>query len=199
MPRQTDKRDLILRAAAPCFARYGYAKTTLDDIGRAVGLNKASLYYYYPGKDELFMAVVLRESAFFQEELAARVMAPALPADRIRRYLLERLAYYRQVLHQHQLSLENLHTLEPRFDALYAQVRDKEVAFLTTLLPPLPTPADGPRVAALLLTVADAIKHDAVRAAGGLMATEVDFTVAEADISLLVGLLLAGLSAQPVG
>jgi AcrR family transcriptional regulator len=28
-------------AAAGCFAKFGFEKTTLDDIGRAVGLNKA--------------------------------------------------------------------------------------------------------------------------------------------------------------
>ena len=32
-----DKKAEIQKAASECFARYGYEKTTLDDIGRLVG------------------------------------------------------------------------------------------------------------------------------------------------------------------
>ena len=44
---EPDKREQILKAAAECLSQYGYEKTTLSDIGKLVGLNKASLYYYY--------------------------------------------------------------------------------------------------------------------------------------------------------
>ncbi|MFX0062900.1 MAG: TetR/AcrR family transcriptional regulator [Candidatus Hermodarchaeota archaeon] len=34
-------------AASDCFAKYGYRKTTLEDISKIVGVRKASLYYYW--------------------------------------------------------------------------------------------------------------------------------------------------------
>ncbi len=192
--KQADKRALIIQAAARCFARFGYSKTTLDDIGRAVQLNKASLYYYFPGKDELFMAVVLAESADFQQRLSESIRTERDPAERIRCYLTERLRYYRQVLNLHQLSLDTLQTLEPRFDVLYAQIKSQEVSFLAELLWPFGTP-NAARIASTLLTVADAIKHEAVRASNSHLPADADFQRAETDILLIVDLVLKGLSA----
>ncbi len=194
MAKRTNQRDLILAAATSAFARFGYAKTTLEDVGRAVQLNKASLYYYFASKDDLFMAVVLRESADFQQRLTETVLNEREPADRIRRYLIERLRYYRQVLNLHQLSLDNLQVLEPRFDLLYAQIKSKEVAFLSELLWPFGTP-NADQIAATLLTVADAIKHEAVRSTATHALADVDFSAAETQILLLIDLILRGLMA----
>lgn len=52
------KRDEILKAAMSCFTAYGYSKTTMSDIGRKVGINKASLYYHFKDKLALYEAVV---------------------------------------------------------------------------------------------------------------------------------------------
>lgn len=52
------KRDKILQAAIECFTNFGYEKTTMSDIGKRVGLNKASLYYHYKDKLALYNAVV---------------------------------------------------------------------------------------------------------------------------------------------
>lgn len=194
MSKSIDKRALILRAASECFSRFGYSKTTLDDIGRAVRLNKASLYHYFPSKDELFMEVVLQESADFQRTLAEKVLALPTPPARIREYLIERLRYYQQVVNLNQLSVEALLTLEPRFDQLYAYVYEKEVAFLDTLLQPLRPAPESRRLAALLLTAADALKHQAVRAAGIHRMAQLDLAPVEADIGLLLDLVLAGLA-----
>jgi AcrR family transcriptional regulator len=194
--KRTNQRDLILAAATTAFARFGYAKTTLEDVGRAVQLNKASLYYYFTSKDDLFMEVVLRESTEFQQRLTETVRSEHEPVARIRRYLIERLRYYRQVLNLHQLSLDSLQLLEPRFDVLYAQIKSQEVAFLAELLWPFGAP-NADQVAAILLTVADAIKHEAIRSTATHALADVDFQAAETKILLLVDLILKGLMAPP--
>lgn len=40
------RREEIFEAAGRIFARYGFGKTTLDDIAASVGVKKTSLYYY---------------------------------------------------------------------------------------------------------------------------------------------------------
>ena len=47
MLKKEEKKQMILKAAAECFSKNGYDKTTLDEIGHKVSLNKATLYYYY--------------------------------------------------------------------------------------------------------------------------------------------------------
>ncbi len=52
------KREKILLSAIDCFTVNGYQKTTMSDIGKRVGLNKASLYYHFKDKLTLYGAVL---------------------------------------------------------------------------------------------------------------------------------------------
>jgi AcrR family transcriptional regulator len=49
-------REHILEAALKCFAQSGYAQTKIADIAAAAGYTAASLYTYFPGKKEIFVA-----------------------------------------------------------------------------------------------------------------------------------------------
>jgi len=51
----------ILSTAKTLFARLGLKKTTMEDIANAMGKGKSTLYYYFPGKTEIFEAVVDEE------------------------------------------------------------------------------------------------------------------------------------------
>jgi AcrR family transcriptional regulator len=54
-------RERILDTAAELFAAHGYDSVTLRDIGSAVGMKHASLYYYAPGgKKQLYVEVMER-------------------------------------------------------------------------------------------------------------------------------------------
>jgi AcrR family transcriptional regulator len=54
-------REEILNGARDLFERFGFKKTTMEDIARAIGKSKSALYYYYKTKEDIFEAVVLRE------------------------------------------------------------------------------------------------------------------------------------------
>lgn len=51
----------ILGEAKRLFQQYGLAKVTMDDVARALGKGRSSLYYYYKSKEEIFDAVVMIE------------------------------------------------------------------------------------------------------------------------------------------
>src|SRR5258706_6770834 len=48
------QREAILMAAAPIFLRYGFKKTSMDDVARAAGVSRQGLYLYFDTKDLLF-------------------------------------------------------------------------------------------------------------------------------------------------
>ncbi|ACY99434.1 MULTISPECIES: TetR/AcrR family transcriptional regulator [Thermomonospora] len=65
-------RERIIDAAEECFARYGIAKTTVEDIAAAAGLSRATVYRSVTGgRDELILAVMLRELTRVLDRLAA--------------------------------------------------------------------------------------------------------------------------------
>lgn len=53
-----ERRAKIIEVAARVFRQKGYASTTLADIAEAFGVDRASLYYYVPGKQRLFEEVI---------------------------------------------------------------------------------------------------------------------------------------------
>lgn len=50
--------DQIADAAMRMFARYGYKRSSMDDIAREAGLAKATLYLHFKGKDDVFRAML---------------------------------------------------------------------------------------------------------------------------------------------
>jgi len=58
-PRERSAKERqILEAAYGVFYRYGFARTTMADLAAAAGLSRPALYLVYPGKAEVFEAVV---------------------------------------------------------------------------------------------------------------------------------------------
>jgi AcrR family transcriptional regulator len=54
------RRAAILDAATGVFLRYGYKKTSMDDLARAAGLSRQGLYLHFATKEALFQEGVLR-------------------------------------------------------------------------------------------------------------------------------------------
>ncbi|MEO7529889.1 MAG: TetR/AcrR family transcriptional regulator [Sediminibacterium sp.] len=54
-------KDEILKEAQKLFQQFGVKKTTMEDIAKAMGKGKSTLYYYYCSKEEIFDAVILKE------------------------------------------------------------------------------------------------------------------------------------------
>ena len=54
-------KEDILKEARKLFQQFGLRKTTMEDIAKAMGKGKSTLYYYYCSKEEIFDAVVLME------------------------------------------------------------------------------------------------------------------------------------------
>lgn len=60
------KRREILEAAAAAFQQAGFERTSMEDIRKQAGFSKATLYSYFPSKEELFLEIVVEavESQF---------------------------------------------------------------------------------------------------------------------------------------
>ncbi len=48
----------ILKNASEIFAKYGYKKTTMQDIGNKLGMTKSNLYLYFDNKEDLYIKSV---------------------------------------------------------------------------------------------------------------------------------------------
>ena len=74
-----ERADRILDAAGELLLRMGYRKVAIDDIARAVGIGKGTVYLHWRNKELLFQALMMRESADLTDEILSAIKAdPAM-------------------------------------------------------------------------------------------------------------------------
>ena len=96
-----EKRTRILEAAYGIFKRYGYRKTSMEDIALALGISRPSLYTHFKNKDEIFREV---SAALHIDPL--EVVAQVLALDRADEPPSTRV--FKALLARHQPFLEEV-------------------------------------------------------------------------------------------
>lgn len=76
------RREAIIDVAARSFLDKGYAGTSMSAIAANLGGSKGTLWSYFPGKAELFAAVLDRAMDGFQRELLS-ILDPAGPVESV--------------------------------------------------------------------------------------------------------------------
>ncbi len=91
-------KDSIINAAQEIFSKYGYKKTTLDDIAQNIGKGKSALYYYFKSKEAIFKAVLEFEVGQLREQLVNALAKENNPQRKLRTYILKRMELFHQVV-----------------------------------------------------------------------------------------------------
>ncbi len=84
-PVDHEVRDQIVTAATEHFSRYGYEKTTVSDLAKAIGFSKAYIYKFFESKQaigEMICANCLRQ---IEAEIREAVTQADLPPEKLRR------------------------------------------------------------------------------------------------------------------
>ena len=77
---EREKKECILSAATRLFARFGFKKTSVDQIAKDAGVAKGTVYLAADTKEDLFYQAVHREVRAYTAEIA-KLIDPRKPAD----------------------------------------------------------------------------------------------------------------------
>ncbi len=91
MDIKDDVSEVILNSAKTIFARYGFKKTTMDEIAQAARKGKSSIYHYFKSKEDIFKAIVEKESDVLSAAIAKAINAENTSEKKIRAYVLTRM------------------------------------------------------------------------------------------------------------
>lgn len=89
-------REEILLGARDLFERFGFKKTTMEDIARQIGKSKSALYYYYKTKEEIFEAFILNEIETAHNLVAEAVKKEESAASKFRMVFISLLEGVKQ-------------------------------------------------------------------------------------------------------
>src|SRR5215218_9243714 len=128
--RSVNRHEKILDAALDVFAERGYQDATVDEIASTARTSKGGIYFHFPGKDAIFLALLDRSASLLLARVGERVAAVPDPIAKVDAALLALV----QVFGGHR-SLARLFLVEsrgagPRFHAQLADVQSRFVAFL---------------------------------------------------------------------
>ncbi len=99
-----EMKEQIIAAAREIFARFGYKKTTMDDIAASIYKAKSSIYHYFGSKEDIFKEVIEREAERIHHEITIAVRKKTTPTAKLTTYfstaqeLITETEYYFRVL-----------------------------------------------------------------------------------------------------
>jgi AcrR family transcriptional regulator len=134
-PMTGDVRERLLQATYDCVARWGLAKTTVEDAAREAGVSRSTVYRYFPGgREELIGAVVSWEFARFFLRLYEEVH----DAETLEEVMERGLVFAHRALIEHEVLQRILQTepeiLLPRLTVESNETHRLVAAFLVPYL-----------------------------------------------------------------
>jgi AcrR family transcriptional regulator len=134
MINKEEFRKKVIITAGQIFSRYGFRKTTMDEIARELKMGKSSIYYYFTSKEEIFEAVVLYEANILRNELTTAIKSVESPVEKMRNYVFvrmktfEKLAnYYNAIFDKNLDHFDFIENIRSKYDR-------EELAILRLLL-----------------------------------------------------------------
>ncbi len=79
-------RAEIIEASSKLFMKYGYGKTTMEDIAKAVRKGKSTLYYYYKSKEDVIIDVLQTISKQLFDKIEERIQSELCAKTRLNIY-----------------------------------------------------------------------------------------------------------------
>jgi TetR/AcrR family transcriptional regulator, cholesterol catabolism regulator len=112
-PAYRKRREVVIDAAVRVLRKKGYAATTMGDIAAASGLDRASLYYYFRSKDEIFGALVGDAVIRLMADARAIDQSDVGPAEKLERMICSLMdTYARDYPHLYLYLQEDLDKIE---------------------------------------------------------------------------------------
>jgi AcrR family transcriptional regulator len=86
-----ETKDIILDVATNIFSKFGFHKTTVDEIARAAHKAKGSVYYHFKSKEELFQGVIDKEFQVLRGELIKAIDSGNNAKEKLANYITVRM------------------------------------------------------------------------------------------------------------
>ena len=94
-------KDTIIAVALRVFGRLGVYKTTMNDIAKAAKKGRRTIYQYFKSKEEIYQAVLEKETANMVVPMKAIVKSELTPGEKLRDYSHQRINSINRIAANH--------------------------------------------------------------------------------------------------
>jgi len=136
--KEEEIQEQILQAAKKLFQLHSFRRVTLDDIAKAIGKARSSLYYYYKTKEEILEAVIAIEISELATAITAAVNQTPSIEEKIKAFFLTQLQIVIEKQGFFNALDEGMDAGELSYQktklAVYHQIRQQEGALLSQII-----------------------------------------------------------------
>jgi AcrR family transcriptional regulator len=127
-------RQKVIISAGKIFSRYGYKKTTMDEIAKALKMGKSSIYYYFKSKEEIFESVVLHEANVLRNELTTAIKSYDSPVEKMKEYVYVRMKSFEKLANYYNAIFDKNLDHYDFIEKIRAKYDREELAILRLIL-----------------------------------------------------------------
>lgn len=114
----------IVEAAKKLMQQFGLNKTTMEDIAKATGKGKSTLYYYFKSKEEIFDAVINQEMDEFFHTVKSAVDNQKDATQKLKTYIITKIESLKTKVNLYRFAIEtDLHTA--KINDLFFKLRNR--------------------------------------------------------------------------
>ncbi|MBN2250964.1 MAG: TetR/AcrR family transcriptional regulator [Candidatus Altiarchaeota archaeon] len=186
-------REQIIESAKDIFSRFGFRKTTVDDIARSIHKAKSSIYYYFSSKEEIFEEVIRREYAYLKDRLSDALAGEETPEGKLRAYVITRLRVLLKVSNFYGAITSDYFEYFGLIEKLRKDYVQEEIRVFRGIL------QEGVQKGAFKIKNIDITAHTVITALKGLeydWATTDNASELEADVQKILDIVLYGIVAR---
>jgi AcrR family transcriptional regulator len=98
-----DTKETIINVANRLFSRFGFHKTSMDEIAKIARKAKGSIYYHFASKEDLFREVIIKEMNNLKNQLTKIFTNPELSAyEKLNKYFIKRMEVLNNAANYHE-------------------------------------------------------------------------------------------------
>lgn len=95
-PMIENAHDRILNEASILFGRQGYENSSISDVANSIGVSKAAIFHYFPTKQAIYDAIIVRTLRGLHETVTAAVEREEPGLSRLHRFMIAHATYFEE-------------------------------------------------------------------------------------------------------
>lgn len=127
----------IIDAAKKLIQQYGLNKTTMEDISKAAGKGKSTLYYYFKSKEEIFDEVIKQEMDDFFGQVKKAVDKEIDAHDKLKTYIVVKIKTLKNKISLYRFAIEHdphILNINEQFSKLRDRYDNAEIELISSIL-----------------------------------------------------------------
>ena len=124
----------IMEISRELYSRYGFRKTTMNDIARELGMTKSSIYYYFGNKEEIFNQLISSDIEKWKKELSDFVGRQDSVQEKLAAYITKKMEIVCSISDFYRSPIEEYHENFSLIEKLRAETDKEEIGIIKEIL-----------------------------------------------------------------